>query len=101
MSFADALTLTNFDVLIDDYPNSYTIISPFFLFSVVDGTETVIRSCALTSLDSMCGMFELEGVRFTGCVMSCNTDACNGAHNVHINLSYIVLMTILIIYMKS
>ncbi|XP_069101508.1 U-scoloptoxin(05)-Cw1a-like [Argopecten irradians] len=47
--------------------------------SMTDNTVTVIRSCALESLENMCGMFDLEGVRYTGCVLTCDSDACNGA----------------------
>nr|XP_022300304.1 uncharacterized protein LOC111108612 [Crassostrea virginica] len=44
----------------------------------VDKTEMVIRSCSIKSMDTICGPFNFENVMYTGCISSCETDACNG-----------------------
>lgn len=46
-----------------------------------DGTVTVMRYCALQTLDNMCGKFKYEGVPYTGCIVSCDKKACNGSSN--------------------
>ncbi|XP_061187588.1 U-scoloptoxin(05)-Cw1a-like isoform X1 [Saccostrea echinata] len=48
--------------------------------SSVDGTETIIRSCSIESLDTNCNQFNLENVLYDGCVSSCETDACNAGY---------------------
>ncbi|KAK3733175.1 hypothetical protein RRG08_046096 [Elysia crispata] len=39
----------------------------------------IVRSCSLYPLDNTCGLFKFESTRYSGCLMSCNRDACNGA----------------------
>lgn len=50
--------------------------------SGIDGTETVIRYCAMSTLDNMCGMFKYEGVPYTGCILSCDKRACNAGTEI-------------------
>ncbi|GFO28862.1 secreted protein [Plakobranchus ocellatus] len=40
--------------------------------------EMIVRSCSLYTLDNTCGLFKFENTRYSGCLMSCNRDACNG-----------------------
>lgn len=47
--------------------------------SGVDGSEMIVRSCGMKSMDNMCGHFRFDNTDYQGCMMSCNHDACNGA----------------------
>ena len=39
----------------------------------------IVRSCSMYPLDNTCGLFKFESTRYSGCLMSCNRDACNRA----------------------
>lgn len=51
-----------------------------------DNIEMVFRGCSLESLDSQCGDFKYEGVRYRGCLTSCEDDGCNSANSVSLDL---------------
>ncbi|BFZ08687.1 hypothetical protein BsWGS_11726 [Bradybaena similaris] len=40
--------------------------------------EMIIRSCSNSAFDNTCGLFEFKNTRYSGCLMSCSRDACNG-----------------------
>ena len=51
-----------------------------------DGIEMVFRGCSLESLDSQCGDFKFEDVRYRGCVTSCEDNGCNVANTLRSDL---------------
>ncbi|XP_048743873.1 U-scoloptoxin(05)-Cw1a-like [Ostrea edulis] len=68
----------------------------------VDGTEKIIRSCSIESLDTICGPFNLENVLYSGCISSCATDACNPGRRLQADATtYIIpamICTIIIMF---
>ena len=42
----------------------------------------VFRGCSLESLDSQCGDFKFDEVRYRGCVTSCEDNGCNVANSL-------------------
>ena len=46
----------------------------------------VFRGCSLESLDSQCGDFKFEDVRYKGCVTSCEEKGCNTANSFHCHI---------------
>ncbi|CAL1548053.1 unnamed protein product [Lymnaea stagnalis] len=46
--------------------------------SLKTNEEMIYRSCSMSSLDNTCGLFQFENARYSGCMMSCTRDACNG-----------------------
>ncbi|XP_021350962.1 uncharacterized protein LOC110448832 [Mizuhopecten yessoensis] len=69
--------------------------------SMTDNTVTVIRSCAIESLENMCGMFDLEGERYTGCVLTCESDACNGAEETGMRWGHGFLETAVLVTLNT
>ncbi|XP_059150800.1 uncharacterized protein LOC131937416 [Physella acuta] len=57
--------------------------------------ELIVRSCSLTSFDNVCGPFEFENVRYSGCLMSCVRDACNLAGRLQVSLTYLLHVLLL------
>ena len=56
-----------------------------------DDIEMVYRDCSLKSLDSQCGDFEYEKVRYQGCIMSCTHNGCNSAGHLYTSLISVAL----------
>lgn len=63
-----------------------------------DGTETIVRSCAIESLDTICGPFNLGNVLYNGCISSCETDACNSGQRSAPEVVYIVTAALLYLF---
>ena len=66
--------------------HSFIYIRSFSSFLAVDGIEMVFRGCSLESLDSQCGDFKFEDVRYKGCVTSCEEKGCNTANSFHCHI---------------
>ena len=67
----------------------------FSVFAARDGIEMVIRGCSLESLDSQCGDFKYQDVRYKGCVTSCDLDGCNSANSIKSNMPSFVTIVLL------
>ena len=46
----------------------------------------VFRGCSLESLDSQCGDFKFDEVRYRGCVTSCEDNGCNAANALRLDV---------------
>lgn len=55
----------------------------------------VYRDCSLQSLDSQCGDFEYERVRYRGCIMSCTQNGCNRGPGLSSNVITMILVFLL------
>ncbi|RWS28364.1 hypothetical protein B4U80_09447, partial [Leptotrombidium deliense] len=40
--------------------------------------ELVIRTCTTENMNNQCGIFKFEKETLTGCIVTCDTDGCNG-----------------------
>ncbi|XP_045164967.2 uncharacterized protein LOC123528947 [Mercenaria mercenaria] len=65
--------------------------------TVSDNIEMVYRGCSLESLDSQCGDFKYEGVRYRGCMMSCTEDACNNSIGLRADTCTMTLVTMILL----
>lgn len=74
------LSLAEYKMHVIYYENIF--LPDHVFFSGIDGTETVIRYCAMSTLDNMCGMLKYEGVPYTGCILSCDKRACNAGTEI-------------------
>lgn len=69
-----------------------------FVLTAEDGSETIVRSCAIESLDTICGPFNLGNVLYNGCISSCETDACNSGQRSAPEVVYVVTAALLYLF---
>ncbi|RUS89498.1 hypothetical protein EGW08_002731 [Elysia chlorotica] len=75
--------------------------------NLVTNEVLIVRSCSMHPLDNTCGLFKFENTRYSGCLMSCNRDACNTAphkagfspgYKLQITLTFIAVCLSLLTY---
>lgn len=68
--------------------------------SSIDGTETIVRYCALETLDNMCGQFKYDGVLYTGCITSCQKRACNGSSYIKLDATIWLMLYVYLLHVS-